>query len=123
MTFIAILTLNPQRGLQIISDLHSFECIRTVVPMPSILRHVLSYASDSQRSVTAYAQPREPELLAETQEQTRIAMRNLHRLKPNVSDDFDVLTPEAGRSFLARLTGMPIGRTGFVFCSILRYDA
>jgi putative ABC transport system permease protein len=60
----------------------------------------------SRRSVTVYVQPREPGYLGETQEQSRIAMRILRRLKPSVPDNFDLLTPEAGRSFVARLIGI-----------------
>jgi putative ABC transport system permease protein len=33
-------------------------------------------------------------------------MRILRRLRPAETDNFDILTPEAGRSFLGRLTGM-----------------
>jgi putative ABC transport system permease protein len=60
----------------------------------------------SRRSVTIFLQPHNRELLAETQEQSRIAMRSLRRLKPRASDNFDLLVPEAGRSFLVRIIGI-----------------
>jgi putative ABC transport system permease protein len=60
----------------------------------------------TRRSVTVYAQPREPELFAEILEKTRATMRALRRLRPNALDNFDILAPEAGRSFLERLTEM-----------------
>jgi putative ABC transport system permease protein len=57
----------------------------------------------SRRSVTIYLQPKDPLLIEEVQDGSRIALRSLRRLKPNVSDNFDLLVPEAGRSFLARI--------------------
>jgi putative ABC transport system permease protein len=60
----------------------------------------------SRRSVTLYAQPKELSLFAQIQEEARVALRVLRRLRPNADDNFDILTPEAGRSFLGRLTGM-----------------
>jgi putative ABC transport system permease protein len=60
----------------------------------------------SRRSVTIVAQPRDPEQFSEILEKTRNAVRISRRLKPNVQDNFDILTPESGRSFLERLTEM-----------------
>jgi putative ABC transport system permease protein len=60
----------------------------------------------SRRSVTIYAQPRAPELFVEIGEKTRVVMRSLRRLRANALDNFDILAPEAGRSFLERLTEM-----------------
>ncbi len=60
----------------------------------------------SRLSVTIFLQPRNPELLAETQEQSRVALRSLRRLKPGASDNFDLLVPDAGRDFLARVVGI-----------------
>ncbi len=59
-----------------------------------------------RRSVTVLLQPQNPELLEETQEQARFSMRSLRRLKPSASDNFDLLIPEAGRSFLIRIIGI-----------------
>ena len=59
----------------------------------------------SRRTVTIYEKPKEAESFAETQDETRAAMRSLRRLKPKADDNFDILTPEAGRSFLERLAG------------------
>jgi len=60
----------------------------------------------TRRSVTIYAQPRDAERFGESQEETRLALRILRRLRPNTPDNFDIMTSEAGRSFLERLTGM-----------------
>ncbi len=60
----------------------------------------------SRRSVTIFVQPIESELFAETMETTRNELRTLRRLKPNASDNFEILTPDSGRNFLERLTGM-----------------
>ena len=79
----------------------------------------------SRLSVTVYAQPQDLEQFAETEEDARIALRILRRLRPNEADNFDVLTPEAGRSFLARLTGMiavaivPISSVALVVAGIV----
>jgi putative ABC transport system permease protein len=58
----------------------------------------------SRLSVTIYCKPGDAELFDEVQEETRLALRTMRRLKPNAADNFDVLMPEAGRSFLERLT-------------------
>jgi putative ABC transport system permease protein len=60
----------------------------------------------AKRTVTVVVQPRNPDLFAEIIEQTRFTLRVLRRLKPTKPDNFDILTPEAGRTFLARLTEM-----------------
>ncbi len=60
----------------------------------------------TRRSVTVVVQPRNPDLFAETIEQTRFTLRILRRLKSTLPDNFDILTPEAGRNFLERLTEM-----------------
>jgi putative ABC transport system permease protein len=60
----------------------------------------------SRRSVTIFLQPKNPELLESTQDNSRIAMRALRRLKPNADDNFDLLIPEAGRSFLLRVVSI-----------------
>ncbi len=79
----------------------------------------------SRNSVTIYAQPSQPELFTEIQERTRFALRALRRLKPNAPDNFDLLTPEAGRSFMERLTGMiaiaivPISSVALVVAGIV----
>ena len=62
----------------------------------------------SRRTVTVVIQPRNPELFAEILDRTRFTLRVLRRLRPTVPDNFDVLTPEAGRNFLERLTEMVV---------------
>jgi putative ABC transport system permease protein len=60
----------------------------------------------TRRSVTVVVQPRNPDLFTEIIEQTRFTLRILRRLKSARPDNFDILTPEAGRNFLERLTEM-----------------
>ena len=60
----------------------------------------------SRRTVTIVVQPLERDRLDEIQDQSRFAMRTLRRLKPAAPDNFDLLVPEAGRSFLGRVVGM-----------------
>jgi putative ABC transport system permease protein len=60
----------------------------------------------SRRSVSVFMQPRDPQLLENIQDQARVAMRSLRGLKPEVEDNFDLLIPEAGRSFLIRVVGI-----------------
>jgi putative ABC transport system permease protein len=60
----------------------------------------------SRRSLTLFIQPRDGVGFEEAQEIVRNALRLLRRIRPASPDNFDILVPEAGRSFLARLTGM-----------------
>jgi putative ABC transport system permease protein len=60
----------------------------------------------SRRSVTLAIQPLEPENVSAPQEQSRIIMRLLRRLKPKAPDNFDLLIPEPGKDFLMRLVGI-----------------
>ncbi len=60
----------------------------------------------SRRSVTIFGKREAPGLIEDAQEQARNAMRALRRLRPDKPDNFDVLAPEAGRSFLARVVGI-----------------
>jgi len=60
----------------------------------------------SRRSVTVFARPRDGMPFAAAREDARMALRLMRRLKPNAPDNFDILIPEAGRSFLARLAGI-----------------
>jgi putative ABC transport system permease protein len=79
----------------------------------------------SRLSVTIYGKPKESELYAETQDETRAAMRSLRRLKPKSEDNFDILAPEAGRSFVERLTNaiaiaiVPISSIALVVAGIV----
>lgn len=57
----------------------------------------------NRNSVDLYVQSVNPELYVETRETARFAFRMLRRLKPNAPDNFDILTPEADRSFIARI--------------------
>lgn len=60
----------------------------------------------SRRSVAVFARPREGMPFAAAREDARTALRLMRRLKPNAPDNFDILIPEAGLSFLARLAGI-----------------
>jgi putative ABC transport system permease protein len=60
----------------------------------------------SRRSVVLFAQPRDAAAYDLSREETRAALRKLRGLRPGAEDDFDVMTPDAGRSFLGRLTGI-----------------
>ncbi len=60
----------------------------------------------SRNSVDFYAQPYDPERFAEVQDIARFHLRTLRRLKPNAPDNFDILTPEANRDFLAQIVDM-----------------
>lgn len=79
----------------------------------------------SRRSTTVYARPREGIPFALSQEEARTALRIMRHLKPNVPDNFDILIPEAGRSFLARLAGIigvaivPISSVALVVAGIV----
>jgi putative ABC transport system permease protein len=60
----------------------------------------------SRNSVTIFVQPKPGTDYGEAQEEARFALRTLRALKPGEPDDFDLLVPESGRSFLGQLTGM-----------------
>jgi putative ABC transport system permease protein len=60
----------------------------------------------SRNSVTVFAQPRPGVDYSEAQEQARFMLRMLRALRPGQGDNFDVLVPESGRSFLGQLTAM-----------------
>jgi len=60
----------------------------------------------NRRSVVLFAQPRDAAAYDLSREETRAALRKLRGLRPGAEDDFDVMTPDAGRSFLGQLTGM-----------------
>ena len=60
----------------------------------------------NRNSVTVYVQQNKPELFSQAQEDARIALRTMRGLKPKAPDNFDILTPEAGRSFMERLIDM-----------------
>jgi putative ABC transport system permease protein len=60
----------------------------------------------TRNSVDFYVQPKDPERFAEMQETARFSLRVLRRLKPNAPDNFDILTPEANRDFLAQIIDM-----------------
>jgi len=79
----------------------------------------------SRRSLTIFAQPREAQDFTETMDEARMELRALRRLRPTVADNFDILLPEAGRSFLFQLTGMiaaaivPISSVALVVAGIV----
>jgi len=60
----------------------------------------------NRRSVVIFAQPRDPRDYDLAREETRAGFRRLRGLRPGEEDNFDIMTPDAGRSFLGRLTGM-----------------
>ncbi len=60
----------------------------------------------SRNSINLYVQPDDPEVFTETQEASRFAFRILRRLKANAPDNFDILTPDADRDFMAQLIDM-----------------
>jgi len=68
--------------------------------------HAFEKTWGSRRSVVLFAQPRNPAEYDFSREEARAALRRLRGLRPGEADDFDILTPDAGRSFLGRLTGM-----------------
>ncbi len=59
-----------------------------------------------RNSVDFYVQPNNPEQFDEMQETARFHLRMLRRLKPSAPDNFDILTPEADRDFLAQIVDM-----------------
>ncbi len=60
----------------------------------------------NRRSVVIFAQPRDAANYELSREETRAAFRRLRGLRPGESDNFDIMTPDAGRSVLGRLTDM-----------------
>jgi putative ABC transport system permease protein len=60
----------------------------------------------TRRSLTLFVQPKDGVTFDDAHDETRMQLRTIRRLRPGASDNFDVLTPEAGRSFVARLTGL-----------------
>lgn len=60
----------------------------------------------SRNSVDFYVQPKDPDRFDEIRETARFHLRILRRLKPNASDNFDILMPEANRDFLAQIVDM-----------------
>jgi putative ABC transport system permease protein len=71
----------------------------------------------SRNSVDFYVQPNDPEEFDAMQETARFSLRTIRRLKPNAPDNFDILTPEANRDFLARIVDM-IGIAIFPISSV-----
>jgi putative ABC transport system permease protein len=57
----------------------------------------------SRNSVDIYVQPDNPDDFDEALETARFHFRTIRRLRPNVPDNFDILTPEANRDFLAQI--------------------
>jgi putative ABC transport system permease protein len=79
----------------------------------------------SRNSVDFYVQPVSPEQYMETQEKAQFHFRLLRHLKPNDPDNFDILTPEANRDFLAQLIDMigiaiiPISSVALIIAGIV----
>jgi putative ABC transport system permease protein len=57
-------------------------------------------------SVDFYVQPLDPEQFDAMQETARFHLRTMRRLRPNAPDNFDILTPETNRDFLAQIVDM-----------------
>ena len=57
----------------------------------------------SRNSVDFFIQPYNPELYEETQERARFHLRILRRMRPKDPDNFEILTPEANRDFIAQI--------------------
>lgn len=79
----------------------------------------------SRLSVTIYGKPRDDDQFTEAQDETRASFRSLRGLRPAAEDNFDVLVPEAGRSFMERLTNaiaiaiVPISSIALVVAGIV----
>jgi putative ABC transport system permease protein len=59
-----------------------------------------------RNTLTLFVQPKPGLDYAAAQDEARFALRTLRGTKPGQPDDFDMLVPESGRSFLGQLTGM-----------------
>lgn len=60
-------------------------------------------------TLLVYARARHPGRTADAVDLTRATMRARRRLAPGVPDNFDILTPEAARGFVANLTAQVSG--------------
>ena len=55
-------------------------------------------------TLQVFARARDARLTRDAEDRTRTTMRARRRLRPGVADSFDILSPEAARSFVANLT-------------------
>jgi putative ABC transport system permease protein len=55
-------------------------------------------------TLQVFARARDARLTRDAEDSTRTTMRARRRLRPGVADTFDILSPEAARSFVANLT-------------------
>jgi putative ABC transport system permease protein len=69
--------------------------------MPLTAYERLFGASDT---LQVFARARDVARTTEAEDRTRATMRARRRLLPGIADTFDILTPDAARSFVARLT-------------------
>ncbi len=72
------------------------------IPLPTFER-VLGAPETIQILARAPA-PGEPSATVEAEGQARVTMRARHGLRPGQEDDFDILSPEAARGFVQRLS-------------------
>jgi len=79
----------------------------------------------SRNSVDFFAQPHDPGRFPEILETARFHLRLLRRMRPNEPDNFDILTPEANRDFMAEIVDavsiaiVPISSVALVVAGIV----
>lgn len=72
------------------------------IPLPAFER---AFGAPETLQLLARApRPDEPSATLEAEGRARVSMRARHRLEPGEDDDFDILSPEASRSFVQRLS-------------------
>jgi putative ABC transport system permease protein len=69
------------------------------IPLPTYER-----IFGAPETLQVFARARDAGLTRDAEDRTRITMRARRRLRPGVADTFDILSPEAARSFVASLT-------------------
>lgn len=72
------------------------------IPLPAFER---AFGAPETLQLLARApRPDEPSATLEAEGRARVSMRARHQLEPGEEDDFDILSPEASRSFVQRLS-------------------
>lgn len=72
------------------------------IPLPAFER---AFGAPETLQLLARApRPDEPAAIAAAEGRARVSMRARHRLEPGEEDDFDILSPEASRTFVQRLS-------------------
>jgi putative ABC transport system permease protein len=72
------------------------------IPLPTFER--VRGAPETIQILARAPRPEEPSATPEAEGRARITMRARHRLEPGEEDDFDILSPEAARGFVQRLS-------------------